>query len=115
MIQCAGTKQYIPKNDITPKELIEIIKTILNDPHYYSKTVVKLLRKQVANDFLLDSIDRKIQFELSIGTRMKDLPNILPLSIAGIEKRKRHLKLIFNTKDPDDKELFLIEKEQGFV
>ncbi|AUC77545.1 response regulator [Olleya sp. Bg11-27] len=106
---------FLIKNDITPKELIESIHSILNDPPYYSKTVVKLLRKQVANDFILDNIDRKILYELSIGTRMKDLPNLLPLSIAGIEKRKRHLKQIFNIKSPDDRELLFIAREKGFI
>jgi len=106
---------FLIKNDITPKDLLETIETILFDPPYYSKTVVKLLRKQVTNDFLLDSIDRKILHELSIGTRMKDLPDILPLSIAGIEKRKRNLKLIFNINSPDDKELLLIAREKGFI
>ena len=106
---------FLIKNDITPKELIETIHTVLNDPPYYSKTVVKLLRKQVANNFLLDNIDRKILHELSIGTRMKDLPDILPLSMAGIEKRKRHLKHIFNIESSDDKELLYIAKEKGFI
>jgi DNA-binding NarL/FixJ family response regulator len=106
---------FLIKNDITPKELIEAIHTILNDPPYYSKTVVKLLRKQVANDFLLDNIDRKILYELSIGTRMKDLPDVLPLSIAGIEKRKRQLKHLFNIKSSDDKELIHVAKDQGFI
>jgi DNA-binding NarL/FixJ family response regulator len=106
---------FLVKNDLTPKELIETISTIINDPPYYSKTVVKLLRKQVANDFLLDNIDRKILHELSIGTRMKDLPNVLPLSIAGIEKRKRHLKYVFNVESTDDRELLQIAKNKGFI
>ncbi|WP_298900874.1 response regulator [uncultured Psychroserpens sp.] len=106
---------FLIKNDITPKELVETIDTIINDPPYYSKTVIRLLRKQVANDFLLDNIDRKILYELSIGTRMKDLPNILPLSIAGIEKRKRHLKHLFNIKSVDDRELLLVAKDKGFI
>nr|WP_321231552.1 response regulator [uncultured Psychroserpens sp.] len=106
---------FLVKNDLTPGELIETIDTILNDPPYYSKTVIKLLRKQVANDFLLDNIDRKILYELSIGTRMKELPDILPLSIAGIEKRKRHLKFVFNVESTDDRELLLIAKKKGFI
>ena len=54
-------------------------------------------------------------YELSIGTRLKDLPDIVPLLIAGIEKRKRHLKHIFNINSSDDKELLYIVKEQGFI
>ncbi|MEM5566945.1 DNA-binding response regulator [Psychroserpens sp. AS72] len=106
---------FLVKNDVTPEELLTTIDTILNDPPYYSKTIVKLLRKQVANDFILDDIDRRILYELSIGTRMKDLPNIIPLSIAGIEKRKRHLKHIFNIHTVEDKELLFVAKEKGFI
>jgi DNA-binding NarL/FixJ family response regulator len=106
---------FLIKNDITPKELIDTINSIINDPPYYSKSVIKLLRNEVSNDFLLDNIDRKLLYELSIGTRMKDLPAILPLSIAGIEKRKRHLKEIFNIKSVEDKELLIIAKEKGFI
>lgn len=106
---------FLIKNDITPEELITIINTIITDPPYYSKTVIKLLRKEVSNDFLLDDVDRKILYGLSIGTKMKDLPNIIPLSIAGIEKRKRHLKQILNIESFEDKELLLIAKEKGFI
>ena len=106
---------FLIKNDITPKELVLAIDEVLKDPPYYSKTVMKLLRNQVSSDLILDQIDRKILFELSIGTRMKDLPNVVPLSIPGIEKRKRHLKQIFGIKSADDRELVLVAKEKGFI
>ncbi len=65
---------------------------------------------------LIDSIDRKILYELSIGARMKDMPNYVPLSAASIEKRKRHLKKIFNVKDKGgDRELILVAKEKGLI
>lgn len=106
---------FLIKNDITAKELLETIDVLLNDPPYYSSTVLKLLRKHVANDFLLDNIDRRILYELSIGTKMKDLPDILPLSIAGIEKRKRQLKNIFSIDSLDDRELLAIARNKGFI
>ncbi|MFY0629510.1 MAG: response regulator transcription factor [Flavobacteriaceae bacterium] len=106
---------FLIKNDITSQELVSAILTVLEDPPYYSKTVMKLLRKQVSSEFLLDNIDRKILFELSIGTKMRDLPDIVHLSIQGVEKRKRHLKQIFDIKSPDDKELILVAKEKGFI
>ena len=46
---------------------------------------------------------------------MKDLPNILPLSKAGIEKRKRQLKHIFNVTSLEDKQLLTVAKEKGFI
>ncbi|MFD2568334.1 response regulator [Pseudotenacibaculum haliotis] len=106
---------FLIKNDITPLELVTAIQEVITEPPYYSKTVVKLLRKQVSSDLLLDDIDRKILYELSIGTKMREIPNMVPLSIAGIEKRKRHLKQVFNINSPDDRELILIAKEKGFI
>ncbi len=106
---------FLIKNDIAPNELIETIDTIINDPPYYSKTVVKLLRKEVSNSFTLDNIDRKLLYELSIGTKTKDLPSLIPLSIAGIEKRKRQIKQVFGIEKQDDKVLIQTAKEKGFL
>jgi hypothetical protein len=74
-----------------------------------------LLRKEVTNDFLLDAIDRKLLYELSIGTMMKDLPEILLLSLPAIEKRKNRIKQIFDVSNPYDKELLQKAKEKGFI
>ncbi len=106
---------FLIKNDITPEELITAIQTVIDGAPYFSITVIKLLRKQVSSNLLLDKIDRELLYELSIGTKMKELPNILPLSIAGIEKRKRHLKEIFNIDRQDDRDLILKAKEKGFI
>lgn len=106
---------FLVKNDTTPDELLTAIKEVLSDPPYYSKTVLKLMRKKSSNDFVLDEIDRKLLYELSLGTLMKDLPEILHLSIAGVEKRKRQLKLLFNTETSTDKELLLVAREKGFI
>jgi len=106
---------FLIKNDIDTEELIEAIKTVIFDPPYYSKSVIKLLRKQISGDYLLDKIDRQLLYELSIGTKMKDLPNVLPMSIAGIERRKRQLKEMFNVQDNEDRELILKAQEKGFI
>ena len=106
---------FLIKNDTTPKDLIEAITTVLEDSPYYSKTVLKLLRKHISNDFFLDQIDRKLLYELSIGTKMIDLPNEIPLSIGGIERRKRMLKEIFEVSGKDDKELVREAREKGFI
>jgi DNA-binding NarL/FixJ family response regulator len=106
---------FLVKNDITPQELVTAIQDVINEPPYYSKTIMKLLRSQVTNDYLIDDIDRKIIYELSIGTRMKDLPNNVPLSITAIEKRKRHIKQLFGVNSSDDKDLILIARDKGFI
>lgn len=106
---------FLIKNDITPKELVAAIDTLIAGSFYYSKTVMKMLKNQISSDYLLDDLDRKILYELSIGTRMKELPKVIPLSPTAIDKRKRHLKHIFGINSPDDRELICTAKEKGFI
>ena len=106
---------FLVKNDITPVELVHAIEEVLNDPPYYSKTVMKMLRSQVSNEYFLDDLDRKILYELSVGNRVNKLPNILPLSLAAVQKRKRQMAKIFEVDNSDDRDLILIAKEKGFL
>ena len=103
------------KNDIGINEIVQAIIKVIENPPYYSKTVLKLLRIHIQNDLLLDQIDQKLLYELSIGTKMKDLPIILPLSIAGIERRKRRLKEVFDVTENDNKYLLKKAKDKGFI
>lgn len=106
---------FLVKNDLTPQELTHAIRSLIKEPPYYSHTVLKMLRKQISDDALLDSTDRRLLYELSVGTKMKDLPEILPLSKAGIEKRKRNLKLVFNVEDESDRSLIEQARQRGFI
>lgn len=106
---------FMIKNDLTEKELFSAINGLITGYPYYSKTVLELMRTAMNQDYYLDEIDRKILYEISIGTKMKNLPKILPLSIAGIEKRKRNLKILFNVEKEGDKGLILAAKEKGFL
>jgi DNA-binding NarL/FixJ family response regulator len=106
---------FLIKNDIDKEELITSILSIMDSTPYYSKSVLELLRKQASVNHKLDKIDRQLLYELSIGTKMKDLPNILPMSMAGIEKRKKQLKQLFDVEDNDDRSLILKAKEKGFI
>ena len=106
---------FLVKNDITPKELVIAIEEVLEAPPYYSKTVMKLIRNEFSTTYFIDDIDRKILYELSIGNRMKKLPEVIPLSFAGIQKRKRQLSKIFGIDGNDDRELILIAREKGFL
>lgn len=103
------------KNDLSYNDLNNAIKSIISNSPYYSKSILKLLRNNISHDYLLDKIDRQLLYELSLGTKVKELSDILPLSIAGVEKRKRNLKLIFNAEGKTDKDLIVIAKQQGFI
>ena len=106
---------FLIKNDITDKDVVMAIKAVIIDNPYYSTTVVKLMRKHMSNSFRIDSYDRQMLYQLSIGTKMKDLPGIIHLSMAAIEKRKRILKEHFNIEGQEDKVLIAIAKEKGFI
>ena len=103
------------KNDLTPEELISAIQSIITRPPYYTSTVLNLLRKEISKDVHIDEIDRKLLYELSIGTKMVELPAILLLSKAGVEKRKRNLKVLLEVDDLSDRELILNAKQRGFL
>ncbi|MFI1744678.1 response regulator [Thalassobellus sediminis] len=103
------------KNDLCPKELVNAIESVIGNTPYYSKSVVQLMRKQVSNDLVIDELDRKILYELSRGTKMNELPEIVTLSISAIEKRKRTLKELFNLDKKDDRGLIKIAEEKGFI
>ncbi|TJY37696.1 response regulator [Pontimicrobium aquaticum] len=103
------------KNDLTPKKFLKAIESVLNDETYYCKTSSKLIRILLTNDITLDAYDRRILYELSIGTKMNELPNLLPLSLGGIENRKRRLLDIFNVSSRDDRQLIQGAKEKGFI
>jgi len=106
---------FLIKNDLDPKELVNAIVKIMQGGVHYSQTVSNLMRKKMHTNINIDKKDRQILYELSLGTKMKDLPNIVPLSIAGIEKRKRILKEIFDVEDQGDKALILKARELGFI
>ncbi|TDN95454.1 DNA-binding NarL/FixJ family response regulator [Salegentibacter sp. 24] len=115
ILQSLNPEGFLVKNDINPKELLSAIENILTGSPYYSKTVLNLLRYQVGSDIYLDDVDRKMLYELSIGAKLKDLSDLLPLSIAGIEKRRRNLKKIFGISGAEDRELVKIAREKGFL
>ncbi len=106
---------FLIKNDVNKNELVTSIQSILADTPYYSRSVLELFRKQSSSDYKLDKIDRQLLYEMSIGTKMKDLPSIIPMSMTGLEKRKKQLKVLFEVKENDDRELILKAKEKGFI
>lgn len=106
---------FLVKNDIESKELIEAILDVINSPPFYSQTVLVSIRKLFAAGVFLDKIDRQLLYELSIGTKMTDLPDILMMSLRGLHKRKEQMKVIFDIKDSEDRDLIIKAKEKGFI
>lgn len=106
---------FLIKSDIGFADLINCTKKVLLNQTYFSQTIIELLRKKASSHFVLDDYDISILSEMSNGARMKELVSIIPLSKAGIEKRKRALRQLFNLKNDSDREMVLIAREKGFI
>lgn len=103
------------KSDVGSLDLKRAFWDVLADKVIYSDTVLKLMRKQVTNDFSLDQIDRQILHQLSLGVQTKKLPQVIPLSLPAIEKRKRNLKDLFGLNKGSDLILLRKAKQMGFL
>lgn len=115
ILESVDPEGFLIKSDINSKELVRAIKEVIKQPPYYSNTVLNSIRNQMSKKYILDKIDRQLLFELANGAKTKDLIDILFLSIAGIERRKRKLKEIFGVKKKSDRELIRIAKDKGFI
>lgn len=115
ILESFNPNSLLLKNEVTFERLTESILNVIYDIPYYSHSILKLVRQLISNDYNLDQIDRKILYHLSLGTKTKDLPKIINLSLAGIERRKRRLNQIFNNEKKTDKALIKLAREKGFI
>ncbi len=115
ILQNLNPEAFLIKTDASFNDISSAIQNVIEDHPYYSKTIMKLLRNQLLSNIVIDKIDRLLLSELAAGTKMKDLPKIIPMSLAGIERRKRLLKNSFNINKKDDKTLIEAAKKNGFI
>lgn len=115
LLESINPEGLMIKGDLNPDIFMQAVIDVLEDPPYYSKTVTKFLRKQHGFSYHLDRLDRLILYYISIGKLTKDLPNHIPLSLPGIEKRKKRLKEIFEVEDGNDIDLLRRAEEEGFL
>lgn len=106
---------YMVKSEIDEHTLVEMVKTVKRGILYYSPSALMAMRKTMSRQFEVDEHDKMILRELSKGTKTKDIANIVPLSLASIENRKRQLKLNFGIKDENDLALINEARNKGFL
>lgn len=106
---------FLLKGEVTAKKLIECIETVITTPPYYGPKISKLLHSRATHKFSLDQTDRIILYQLSMGTRMKDLPKDTNLSLRAVEDRKKRLKEIFGVKGEGNKALLEKARESGYL
>ncbi|GAB1856183.1 hypothetical protein MHTCC0001_10180 [Flavobacteriaceae bacterium MHTCC 0001] len=115
IIKTINPEGFLLKTDTNYQNLLKALEDVINGLAFYSKTIMLLIRNQMSSNIVIDQMDRKILYYLSLGTKMKDLPNKVSLSLAGIERRKRHLREVFNTTKQDDKALIESARKKGFI
>ena len=105
---------FIFKGDSRSEILKEAVKEILDGGSYYSRRIRKAMRATMVADLSLDEWDRRILFELGRGTKTIQLPQLLPLSLSTVARRKRRLKEIFGVEGGDDAALVKRAREMGY-
>ena len=106
---------YLVKLDIDQQSLSAMVTSVMTNPPFYSKGTLTAIRKRLANDLPLDQIEKEILHQLSLGVKTKDMTEVVPLSLAGIENRKRHIKSLFDIDRQNDQALLSEAKKKGFI
>jgi len=106
---------FLLKGEVTAKKLIECLETVITSPPYYGSRISKLLHSHATNKFSLDKTDRIILYQLSLGTKTKDLPQKANLSLRAVEDRKKKLKEIFGVKSEGNNSLLEKARNSGYI
>ena len=102
------------KNDLTFDELLFAFNKVIKNETYYSQSVLKMLESQ-EHSIEIDLFDKQILFHLSKGTKTKDLPQYIPVSLNAIEVRKLNLKELLKVTDGSDADLVREAKNIGLL
>lgn len=106
---------FLIKSDLTSMELADAFQQIIKAPPYYSSTVNNYVKKTFTSEIYVDDVNRKILHLLSQGIKTKSLSEHIPLSTSALEKRKKHLKLLFSISDGKDETLLQEARDKGYL
>lgn len=115
IVKTINPNGLIIKNDLTFDELLIAFNKILKGQNYYSQTVIRLIGQIQYDNVDVDSFDKQILFQLSKGTKTKDIPAFVPLSLIAVEKRKLNLKETLNISGGSDIDLIREAKKVGLL
>ncbi|CAZ98875.1 response regulator [Zobellia galactanivorans] len=106
---------YMVKSEVDEKTLQDMVKTVIEKPPYYTAAALQAIRRKMANEDQIDERDKKILYQLSIGTKTKDISSLVAASSTTVENRKRQLKIIFNVENGNDFALIEEARKRGFI
>jgi DNA-binding NarL/FixJ family response regulator len=102
------------KNDLTFDELLFAFDKVIKNEQYYSQSVLKMLESQ-EETIEIDLFDKQILFHLSKGTKTKDIPQYIPISLNAIEVRKLNLKVLLKVTEGSDIDLVREARNIGLL
>ncbi|MCC9042404.1 response regulator [Myroides sp. M-43] len=103
----------VSKHEITPDNLLDIVKRVLNGERYQSDIVKHCLNEIVRKEVMYDDYNREILVLLSKGYKLQELENHIPLSNPAIKKRLAKMKHVFGVSDTAN--LIQLVLKEGFV
>jgi DNA-binding NarL/FixJ family response regulator len=106
---------YMVKSEVDERTLRDMVKTVMEKPPYYTAAALQAIRRKMANEDQIDDRDKKILYQLSLGTKTKDISSLLAASSTTIENRKRQLKIIFGVENGNDFALIEEARKRGFI
>ncbi|MBK5214930.1 MAG: hypothetical protein JJE55_14885 [Flavobacteriaceae bacterium] len=115
LIKTVKPNALISEEFNSPTDLPSQIVQLFKNPPFYCDTFRNAIHLYLQREINLDESDQMLLYELSKGTRMATLPTLMNYSISSIEKRKKHLKELFDVRDGDDWALILKARERGSI
>lgn len=106
---------FLLKGETTSKELLICLEKVITSPPYYGSKISKLLHSEVTHKSSIDEADRIMLYQLSLGTKTKDIGEFVNLSFRAIEDRKRKLKEIFGVSGEGNKALLEKARQSGYI
>ena len=106
---------YMVKSEVDAKTLQAMVKTVLKNPPYYTAAALQAIRRKMANEDQIDERDKKILYQLSIGTKTKDISDLVAAASTTVENRKRQLKIMLGVESGNDFALIEEARKRGFI
>jgi len=106
---------YMVKSEVDQKTLQTMVKTVLDNPPYYTAAALQAIRRKLANEDQIDERDKKILYQLSIGTKTKDISSLVAAASTTVENRKRQLKIMLGVESGNDFALIEEARKRGFI
>lgn len=104
---------FVIKNDLTPELLLKIVEDVSEGLIYKSPMFENCIREIWKKELIVEDYNRQIIYYLSLGFRVKDLHDVIPISQGAIQKRMVKINSVFEV---TDKEGLLREvKRLGFI